>query len=945
MNQMRMRAIAHVWMLCLLVVAGIVPPLSSTAALSVVPPLSGAPEESLVWAGSPDPVAYQATLANNLWVDAVNGNDNNSGLTANTALKTIQAAASRADPNTIVHILPGVYRETVWPAKDGAVNQPIVFRAENGRGTVFIRGSQPSASLTWTQLGSNTIGLPSSVNPGNIYYADLSAWGLSRAPRLVVELDSAGQPLARLPLAREPDWQVTTEWKYHEFWWAADGGSTAAGCTPAPGANRECDSSSWSATLLTDRTSDASPAGIEAGNLMTLNSLAGGTLVAVDTRQGHYTYRRAIVSHDKANGRITVNDIGSRGLGWGTKYYVEGRPSLLDNPGEWWYDSSSKRLYLWPRTSGNPGTKNIEISKRDYGFRLENRSYITLDGLTIEYVDDSAVYQINHHNSKCHYNTVRNTTLRYANYGVEMLAAADGGSDYISKGFVLQDSEIAYMDTQAIHMRYWWSSSSADTFTHAGIAHTVIQGNELHHLGFRSEYDHAVGAAIFHPDTFSFVGNHVHHVAHNGIQLLRSVIQSSKQYGFAPSEIKTGGILIKDNVFEQTCLIGSDCGGLKIWGDPPDSHVFRELLVTGNVFRDIMGWAYAAEKRGYWTAGSGSEIKGRGGFGLYLDNASGVHAYRNIAYNDSFAAYWFYGAWRDGDIVYYNNIAANSLYGFNMGAPEYDTHGNWNTQVVNNIIVNSEGYGLLHSTGSGSFGNLATDHNLYYSNGWRPYQSGGLWQVGNLIVSNDGSYQYYQTLADIQSRTAWEDHGMEGDPRFSAYNVSDHNLSDGSWPDFHPSGASNKLIDKGTTDVPASLKALLTKFAVTDQRSGSAFDIGRYEAGFAVKATPTSQAIESGGVARYVLGLTPSDLPFSVALTTASPSSYLVVDLRPTTITSRSQAILTITDSHTGALLPGRWYTVPITAIAAGLTQTTSVGLIVGGGRMYLPVITRAAGT
>jgi hypothetical protein len=220
-----------------------------------------------------------------------------------------------------------------------------------------------------------------------------------------------------------------------------------------------------------------------------------------------------------------------------------------------------------------------------------------------------------------------------------------------------------------------------------------------------------------------------------------------------------------------------------------------------------------------------------------------------------------------------------------------------------------------------------------------------MWDPGAMILDFDGSpNRYYSTLSEIQSNTPWEDHGLDGDPRFTAYNVGDHDLFDGSWPDLHPSSASNKLIDKGTTDLPASLQALLTQFGVQDQRTGSAFDIGRYEAGFAVKATPQGQAIDPGGVARYVLSLEPSDLSYAVALNTASPSSYLAVDLRPTTITSLSQAILTITDSHTGPLMPGRWYSVPITGVGGGVTQTSSVGLVIGGSRTYLPVITRAAG-
>ena len=37
-----------------------------------------------------------------------------------------------------------------------------------------------------------------------------------------------GEIIARLPLAREPDWEVATEWKHHEFWWSADGGSSSS---------------------------------------------------------------------------------------------------------------------------------------------------------------------------------------------------------------------------------------------------------------------------------------------------------------------------------------------------------------------------------------------------------------------------------------------------------------------------------------------------------------------------------------------------------------------------------------------------------------------------------------------------------------------------------------------------------------------------------------------
>jgi hypothetical protein len=55
------------------------------------------------------------------------------------------------------------------------------------------------------------------------------------------------------------------------------------------------------------------------------------------------------------------------------------------------------------------------------------------------------------------------------------------------------------------------------------------------------------------------------------------------------------------------------------------------------------------------------------------------------------------------------------------------------------------------------------------------------------------------------------------------------------------------------------------------------------------------------------------------------------------------QATLTVTDTHSAGLpWPDIWYHVPITATGGGVTQTTSVGLLVGGTRVYVPVVLRS---
>ncbi len=889
----------------------------------------------------------QTTRVAGLWVDAVSGDDGDDGLTRATAFRTIQKAADLASPGTTVHILPGIYRESVWPATSGSAAEPILYVAEEGPGTVVLRGSEPASSVTWTQLAADTIGLPPGVDPTDIYYAELSSWELEGPPRLVLELAGGGEVLARLPLAREPDWEIVTEWKHHEFWWAADGGSDVAGCDPSTDPDADCDVPWRSQIQLTDRSDDAGPAGIEPGNLTTTGDLTGATLVVVDDIQGHWTYRRTIVAHDIDAGRITVDPpTGYPNVGWGSKYYVEGKAVLLDSPGEWWYDKDSGRLYLWPPTGGDPSTMNIEVARRDNGFILRNRSYIIVDGLTVEFFNQNSVFQDNNYTQKSYHNTVRNATLRYANRGLWLMQSVQAGSpvENITDGFTLEDSEIGYMDTYAIRLTDWWENRAApDSFSHSGVLNTVIRNNELHHLGFRSEDAAADGSKFEFAHRLRFEGNHVHHVAHNGVLFLRSVIQSPKEYDFTPDEIRTGEILIRDNVFEKACQLTTDCGALKIWGDPPDSHVFRDFLVTGNVFRDTFGWSYVSEKRGrWWSGGTGSDVQGMGGFGLYVDYASGLHVYRNIAYNNAYAGFWLYGVWRDGDIVYYNNVAANSLHGICLDGLAFDTHGSVNTQMVNNIVANNEGYGIRVTDADGDYGNFLADHNLYYSNGWRAYEDGGMWQPGAMALFLRAANEYYPTLADIQASTAWEAHGVEGNPRFWDYDADDHDLYDGSSPDFHLTAASANALDRGTTALPASLVALLDAFDVIDFQRGEAYDLGRYEAGFALLASPTVHFVKPGGVARYALQLDPPDLPHPVSLTVTSPSPLLDVSLSSSMLIAGEVVTLTVTDGHVEPeIMPALAYTVPITANDGGFAGTTSVRLFVGGAQMYLPTILR----
>ena len=181
--------------------------------------------------------------------------------------------------------------------------------------------------------------------------------------------------------------------------------------------------------------------------------------------------------------------------------------------------------------------------------------------------------------------------------------------------------------------------------------------------------------------------------------------------------------------------------------------------------------------------------------------------------------------------------------------------------------------------------------------------------------------RHLNTLAEFQSATGQEPHGLNVEPGFADASSGDYTL-----------GPASDLIDAGVA-IPG----------INDGYTGAAPDVGAFEYqgdGFTLTAAPSSRAIVPGGVATYTLSVQPvGSFTYTVDLVATSPSAGLNLSLHPTALTPPDQATLTIAD--TGSALPNRWYTVPITATGGGFTQTASVKLLVGGSRVYLPIVLR----
>ena len=80
----------------------------------------------------------------------------------------------------------------------------------------------------------------------------------------------------------------------------------------------------------------------------------------------------------------------------------------------------------------------------------------------------------------------------------------------------------------------------------------------------------------------------------------------------------------------------------------------------------------------------------------------------------------------------------------------------------------------------------------------------------------------------------------------------------------------------------------------------------------------------------------------TVALVASSPSPSLTIVLSPPLVLPPGESKLVVAHIYLGtAKLPGLWASVPITGSGGGISHTITVGLLVGGCRVYLPLVTR----
>jgi len=345
----------------------------------------------------------------------------------------------------------------------------------------------------------------------------------------------------------------------------------------------------------------------------------------------------------------------------------------------------------------------------------------------------------------------------------------------------------------------------------------------------------------------------------------------------------TAAVTNETDVYEnQVYNMGDDgmetdgqCSNVRIW-----NNVFHDVLVGISLAPVYDGPVYAIRNLIYRT-------------GVGNNDYAGMPFKFNSGYGQS------------GPLYLFHNTADAALPGndgFAIRSP-----GSWDVIFSRNNVWSGTEYALSND-------NPGQPLNLDYDDLYTTLSGELVWWAGL-------PDPHLNSLAEFRAATGQGSHAMNVEPGFADAANGDYALD-----------AASDLIDAGVV-IPG----------VNDDYAGAAPDVGAFEfagEGFMLTVSPSSHAVAPGGAARYVLDVQLlGGFDQIVTLSAASPSPSLLLSLAPTSVTPPAQAVLVLTDTHSGpTLLPGVWHTVPITGTGGGFTRLAAVRLLVGGARVYLPL-------
>ncbi len=517
---------------------------------------------------------FASTLnAKDIYV-AKTGNDSNPG-TAAQPFKTIAKASSIAQAGDVIIIGEGTYEETIKPARSGVAGRPITYIAKQGDKVII---SAMQALSGWQK------------DRGAIYKTKVN-WDLGQE-NFVMNGNNA-MDLARWPNNTDGD-VFTLNSKRN------DGGSGANVVNGAYLTSSQIPNINW-----------------KGGSVFFYGDKPGSGWIAWKAFITSSTAGRVNFTLDKNPSWIrTFHAPADKG-----DFYLEGVKGALDYQNEWWFDSSTKELFVQIPNGGAPANGVISMRRRTVTVDLAGRSYIHIKNL--------AVFggSINMPNNTGN-NLIYGVSSFYGNHTLG-----------VQKGFSANKQSILLEGNNNVVEKCEVAFGAANGIKVSGNNNKILN-SRIHDFNYIGSYDAPINARGGRNTTFK--GNTIFRAGRDGVQFFNN----SSEFAY--------------NDVYRANLINDDCALIYTVGGPHNGEIHHN-------------WFHDNESRG----------RLRKAAAIYLDNdAEAFSVHHNVVWNIEWTGVQI--NWNGKDIDIFNNTLVKTQGGA-MGAWHKAGTAFSNVKVWNNI--------------------------------------------------------------------------------------------------------------------------------------------------------------------------------------------------------------------------------------------------------------------
>lgn len=262
----------------------------------------------------------------------------------------------------------------------------------------------------------------------------------------------------------------------------------------------------------------------------------------------------------------------------GYGYYFDNKLWMLTQPGQWFQDKVSGRVYAWLPDSNDPNTELMEAAVRG-GISAKSADHIVLTDVAIERTaSDSVVID------------------RTRNFVVTKTTITDSGES----GILVRGGSVVRIDDSDIR------NMVRDGVVIESDDGVVVQNCRLTNIG-------TVGAPV---NSYAAIRS----VLQQNVQVLDNTISNT---GYIGVRIYKDS-LVRGNVISDACQVLTDCGGIYMWDGRSPTH--ESTTANTEVYNNIISGA-TGNTQGAVPAQSGPSV------GIYLDDDSnGLDVHDNIAF-------------------------------------------------------------------------------------------------------------------------------------------------------------------------------------------------------------------------------------------------------------------------------------------------------------------------